>query len=391
MHNMKAFVLLFLLMAVASPVSAKPAQTGFYASSIADASRDPGSLIRYEPIRMPAFYRAKGWRILYATRDYRGRPIMSSGLVILPDSAARKPPGVRSIVAWAHPTTGVARGCAPSLASSPSSTILGINELVASGHIVAATDYPGLGTIGPIGYLVGKGQAYATLDSIRAAKQIPEVGGGNRVVLWGYSQGAHAALFASSLAARYAPEFSLLGVAAVAPPTNLGMLLIADINSLDGRVLTSFTLGSWSLKYGLPLSALASPGVIAAIGKVNRKCVTKVSDLLDILSAQRPLEERFLDRNPLQVPGWSDALASNTINGIGAGVPAIVLQGDADDIVRPQVSLGFVRTSCRNGARVKYVVLRNKGHGSSAKAAVPDSMNWINARFRGDPAPSSCR
>jgi hypothetical protein len=340
---------------------------------------------------MPAFYRAKGWRILYATRDYLGRPILSSGLVVLPDAAARKPASARSIVAWAHPTTGVARGCAPSLAGAPTATILGINELVASGHIVAATDYPGLGTAGPIGYLVGKGQAYATLDSVRAAKQIPEVGGGNRVVIWGYSQGGHAALFASAFAGRYAPEFRLLGVAAVAPPTGLGALLIADINSLDGRVLTSFTLGSWAVKYGLPLPALASPGVIAAINKVNRKCVTNVSDMLDIFSAQRPLEERFLDRNPLQVPGWSDAIASNTIKGIGSGVPAVVLQGDADEIVRPQVTGSFVRASCLKGARIKFVILRNKGHGSSAKAAVPDAMNWINARFRGDPAPSSCR
>ena len=68
------------------------------------------------------------------------------------------------------------------------------------GHVVAATDYPGLGTPGPVGYLVGKGQAQAVIDSVRAARQLPDVGGSGRYALWGYSQGGHAVAYASLLA-----------------------------------------------------------------------------------------------------------------------------------------------------------------------------------------------
>ena len=43
----------------------------------------PGTLIRYKPLGLPPFFRAKAWRIVYATRDYAGRPIAASGMVLL--------------------------------------------------------------------------------------------------------------------------------------------------------------------------------------------------------------------------------------------------------------------------------------------------------------------
>ncbi len=194
----------------------------------------PGQLLKYDRISLSPVYRYKAWRILYITRDYAMRPTLSTGIVVLPDKAPRAPAD-RRFVAWAHPTTGIARKCAPSLRASPMKAIAGLNELVAAGMIVAATDYPGLGTDGPVGYLVGKGQAYAMLDAVRAAKQIPGVGGGPDLALWGYSQGGHAALFAADLAATYAPEMRLRAVAAVAPPTFLGALMQANMNSIPGE------------------------------------------------------------------------------------------------------------------------------------------------------------
>ena len=40
----------------------------------------PGTLLRYQRMSLPAFYRAKAWRILYLMRDYSDRPILSSGM-----------------------------------------------------------------------------------------------------------------------------------------------------------------------------------------------------------------------------------------------------------------------------------------------------------------------
>src|SRR5262245_21116721 len=72
----------------------------------------PGTLIRAEPLRSaPAGARA--WRVLYTSTGPDGAPIAVSGVVYAPVEHA--PAGGRPVVAWAHPTTGVGRNCAPSL------------------------------------------------------------------------------------------------------------------------------------------------------------------------------------------------------------------------------------------------------------------------------------
>ncbi len=78
-------------------------------------------------------------------------------------------------------------------------------------YVVVATDYPGLGTPGPHPYLIGESEGRAVLDSVRAARAIEKAHAGKRFVVWGHSQGGHAALFAGELARRYAPELSSSG------------------------------------------------------------------------------------------------------------------------------------------------------------------------------------
>jgi len=356
----------------------------------ASLSRQPGTLLDYKRMRLPAFYRAKAWRILYVTRDYRQQPVLSTGMVILPDRAP-KVLMERKFVAWAHPTTGIARKCAPSLRQTPVKAIAGLNHLVANGLVVAATDYPGLGTEGPIGYLVGRGQAHAVIDSVRAARQIPGVGGSNSYALWGYSQGGHAALFAAEEASAYAPELELAGAAAVAPPTDLARLLRATISTIEGRVLASMTIASWSRKYGAPLGALVDRNVMRVIDQVNSYCVDDLGEKLDILAAEKHLREKFLNFDPSSRQPWSRMLMENSKFSMTADVPLYIAQGASDQLVRPEVTLQFVRAACRQGVPVKYAALRGKGHGNSIAAATPGAIGWLVGRLKGRPAQSNCR
>lgn len=361
-----------------------------YSASAEAAAQPPGTLLNYQRIDLPGVFRGKAWRILYATRDYRGQPILSSGMVVL-SGYVSKDPAKRPIVAWAHPTTGIARKCAPSLSLSTINTILGLNEFVSSGYIIAATDYPGLGTGGSVGYMVGKGQANAVIDSVRAAKQIPGVGGGSEYALFGYSQGAHAVIFASLFDSSYTPELKLVGLAVIAPPAQLGRLLQRDLGRMEGRVLASYVIGSWPQKYGFTVDGLIDPAVRTDIDRIDRECVNNLSDELDILSAQKPLAKRFLLQSPLDIPEWRSAIAANSISSLSATVPSIVFQGGSDSIVDPRVTAQVVRSSCRNGARVQFVYLPGVGHGGIAKASAAQAVNWINDRFNGKPAPSNCR
>src|SRR5262245_10446782 len=83
---------------------------GFYDPPTPLPAGPPGTLIRAEPLALaPA--NARGWRVLYRSTRPDGAPIAVSGVVFTPAGPA--PAGGRPVVAWAHPTTGIDRRCAP--------------------------------------------------------------------------------------------------------------------------------------------------------------------------------------------------------------------------------------------------------------------------------------
>ncbi len=383
-----AALLVTALLGLVPAAEARPGPATPRAAPVAE--QPPGTLLSYERIGLPRNYRASAWRITYVTRDYRMRPILSTGMVVLPGNAPANP-AARKFVAWAHPTTGVARKCAPSLRAAPTKAIGGLNDLVAHGLVVAATDYPGLGTPGPIGYLVGKGQAYAVLDSVRAARQIPDVGGGGDFGLWGFSQGGHAVLFAAQLAGEYAPELRLRGVAAIAPPTDLATLLKANLDSIAGRILASFTLDSWHEKYGAPLGSLIDGPSQTLIDQVSKNCVDDLGSQIDAAAAQKGLDKQFLRADPSRVPPWKDLMVQNSLYAMGNRAPALIIQGGADDIVKPAVTTQFVRGACRAGATIQYVTLPGKGHSGAMDAGRVQAVSWLASRLAGQPARSNCR
>ena len=211
----------------------------------------PGTILRVWPQIGGSVDNAKAYRIIYRSTGMNGEPIAVSGAVLFRD--APTPRGKRDVVAWAHPTTGVVERCAPTLLPDLSGTIAGIDEMLDRGFVIAATDYAGLGGEGMHPYLIGVSEARAVLDSVRAARQLPDAAAGDRFAVWGHSQGGHAALFTGEQAASYAPELKLVGVAAAAPATYLGELFRADSGSIGGNSLTAMALLSWSTIFNIPL------------------------------------------------------------------------------------------------------------------------------------------
>ncbi|HLV89636.1 MAG TPA: lipase family protein, partial [Acidimicrobiia bacterium] len=108
-----------------------------------------------------------------------------------------------------------------------------VEEVVEEGWVLVATDYVGLGTAGPHPYLIGQGEARSVLDAVRAARQMPELDLAERTVVWGHSQGGHAALWTGAIGPSYAPEVDLIGVAALAPASNL-VALVDNLGNVTG-------------------------------------------------------------------------------------------------------------------------------------------------------------
>ena len=331
---------------------------------------------------------ASAFRVLYRSTGIDGKPVNVSGMVIIP--AGPPPQGDRKIVAWAHGTTGVARSCAPSLFVRPFTTIMGLSDLLAAGYVVAATDYPGLGTAGPHPYLVGISEARAVIDSVRAARHLV-ANVGTQFALWGHSQGGHAALFAGQIVRSYAPELTLVGIAAGAPPTFLSVLLRDDVSEPVGRLVASYTLWSWSRVYGASIERVTFPSALPVIDTIAAECSETMGEDLRLLMDTWRFHRRLLSADLEAAEPWARLIATNTPASSSAGVPLFIAQGTGDRIVRASVTDTFVDALCSSGAVVRYVVLPGARHVASGRISAPAATRWIHDRFAGLPAPNDCQ
>ena len=126
---------------------------------------------------------AHAYLIHYRSVGYDGRANVLTGLLVEPD--ARAPDDGRPVVAWAHGTTGIAEGCAPSSAEAVRfAQIPALSAMIAHGWTIVAPDYAGLGSPGPHPYLVADATARAVLDSVRAARDHAPRATSARFALW---------------------------------------------------------------------------------------------------------------------------------------------------------------------------------------------------------------
>ena len=380
----------FALLASLAARCGAPAPPGaFYApdQSGGGNGRQPGAVLRSEPMK-GAPPGSSAWRVLYASTGLKGEPIEVSGVVVAPDLPA--PPSGRPVVAWAHPTTGVADDCAPSLSAEFFDTIPHLPALMALDYVVAATDYAGLGTPGPSPYLVGRSEAFSVLDSVRAAGRLPKTGAGNRFAVWGHSQGGHAALFTGQLAGTYAPELALVGVAAIAPATELEQLLRDDLAERAGKVLAAYALWSWSRVFDVPLDSAVRPPAIRAIDRVARDCIETEGEGYRAAFDSFELTRGFLEPGAFDTEPWRRLLAENRPGGSPIGAPIYVAQGTEDPIVRPSVTADFVRGLCARRETVRLEELPGAGHLRASRISASAAIQWIEGRFQGKPAPNTC-
>ncbi|MDR3407066.1 MAG: alpha/beta fold hydrolase [Methylovirgula sp.] len=379
------FAWLLALVSLAAPAAA---QTAFYDAPRIDAIGKPGTLVRAEQME-GAPLNAAAYRVLYRSTSFDGRPILVSGVVIVPQGAL--PPGGRPIVAWAHPTSGIVPRCAPSLALFFFQQVQGLRTMVRDGYVVAATDYPGLGTPGPHPYLVGLSEARAVIDSVRVARSLPGAGGANRFIVWGHSQGGHAALFTGLIAKSYAPELTLLGVAAAAPASELADLMDDDLSTPAGKNITAMTLWSWQRVYGAPMDKVVDPRAMPAIDKLAKECIEGPWDLSARQRTEKPLEQHFLTvARPADAEPWGSLLAKNTPGPLPRDIPVFLAQGLDDAVIRPAVTQDYFDRLCESGSKVRLFLMPGVGHGAAAMKSALEAIAWMSARFAGETPPSDC-
>jgi pimeloyl-ACP methyl ester carboxylesterase len=353
-----------------------------------DLPRQPGALLRSEPLKdviLPAGTQC--WRILYRTTVDDSTPATAVATVFAP---TRPPAGPRPVIAWEHGTTGLLQKCMPSLFSAPSAGIPARDRIVMAGGVVVETDYSFAEEGGPHPYLIGEGEARAALDSVRAARQIAELTLDKRMVVWGYSQGGHAALWTGIIGPRYAPDLEILGVAAIAPAANIKNILAINV-AMDKRFGPYLALAYSRFYPDIKFEQALRPEALDAARQMVNLCEFVPPEDSERIEA---LMSTF--DGPALATSWNKALQArleqNTADGL-IKAPVVIAQGLSDTAVPSQATDAYVEERCSGGQRLEYWTFAGRDHFTIAQPGAPLEellIRWTMARFANEPQASGC-
>lgn len=349
-------------------------------------SMAPGTLIRSEEVA-PIATDSRTFAVLYASESLGGESIAVSGLVVVPD--APTPEGGFNVVSWAHGTKGIADVCAPSRGfSAATHDFFDIApELIDAGYVAVSSDYEGLGTPGIHPYLVGESQARGSLDIVRAAAQMEPVDAVGQVAVWGRSQGGQTALFASEIAATWAPELDVAGVIPAAPACCLELLIGIGPSVPGSRGLIWMAAVAFADTFDLDLDATLSLEAREAIEQLIEDEVC----FEEWVEAARDFDNAGIVIDVTADEAWSEALRQSSPAQVATDIPILLLQGTAD-ITTPQVTSDILaNTLCNLGTSADYRVFEGFSHNDSTAMNMPLMLEWTAARFSGEAAGSTCQ
>ena len=329
------------------------------------------------------------WQVLYRSQSTNGAPVAVSGWLGMPEGV--RPKEGFPLVVFGHGTTGLADHCAPTQRSNPRETIALLEDFLARGYAVAATDYDGLGTPGLHQYLVGPSQSYSLLDSARAARRL--AGAGNELILFGHSQGGHAVILANETAASYAPDLKVLGtIGSGAGVTDESAKLLTFLQQTQYKGYVVMMALAQRAAYGpleSPLSLWLTEEGIRASAALDTICVDGLIATYGSLNSY----DLFVPGAPLP-KATVDVDYRDSIPGLKPGAsPLLMLNGRADDLLPRELVVSWVEETCDKTGMAIQLEWFDTGHRvpyEDPQAAAAVIFPWIEARFAGASAPSSC-
>lgn len=373
----------------ADPVQLVPDPDPFYAAPASIGDSAPGDVLDSRRKDAFTFPNTDIWQIKYRSTNSAGDPIASVTTVLMPRGRGVGTP----LVSYQAVVNALGTKCAPShglfsdeLIESPA-VYLG---MVARGWAVAVPDY-----LGPTAaYGAAKMEGQVTLDGIRAVQRFQQLPlAGSPVALLGYSGGGLATSFAAALAPTYAPELKLAGVAEGGIPSDLAQiaqnLAYSPLPHPGFGMAMAVALGLEREYPGrFPITENLNDRGIALRNKMFNEC--RRSILIDgAFNSARDLTTAV---SLADTPSAQAVLRENSVTfyeGIPTA-PLFVWQGVNDFIAPFQPVKDMVGRYCNAGATVQFRGYPGAEHFSATVIGLPEAYLWLDARFRGEPAPSNC-
>ncbi|NMN97796.1 lipase family protein [Antrihabitans stalactiti] len=345
----------------------------------------PGDVVRVRRIDTWMYAGTEGWHVAFRSTNSAGNPIMGMTTVFMPVGITNPP-----LVSYQAIINSLGVKCNPSrsLFNAELNDAPGMYLPIGRGWAVSIPDH-----LGPTGaYGAARLGGLVTLDSVRAVKQVTELGLSNApVVLAGYSGGGMASAWAAALQPSYAPELKLDGVVAGGIPADLeemarGLgfaphpgfgLAFAAAMGLEREYPDRLPITSQLNDQGMFLRAfmanecrrfLIFHGLFRSAGDVAGR-----TDLITSPAALAVLHENSLKYFP-DIPK----------------VPMMIWHGLYDGLTPFDAVADTARRYCAAGANLVFSPYDISEHMTCAALGFPAAWEYVEARFRGEPAPTQC-
>jgi pimeloyl-ACP methyl ester carboxylesterase len=337
---------------------------------------EPGDLIRTQEVA-----EADGRvtvRVMYHSQDAQERDRAVTGTITYPTGPA--PDGGWPVISTAHGTTGVAGQCALSR---------GDDEAPGWGvdGVWAMTDYVGQGPVGELHpYLSKPSEGNAVIDIVRAARQIPEAGAGERWVSIGHSQGGHGALSAHELAAERAPELELVGTVALAPAAMLDRVY-GGIDPIVTSILTMMATISGATEHpDIDPADYLSPEALAASEVFETGCLDEITEALIPIAIGGAFTA-----DPRETEPAASLVRENDVGEVAVdGVPVYLASGTVDDRVVIDRVRDLYDRMCGAGQVTELTIVEGADHGSILGETADAVTAFVEARLAGEEPTDSC-
>jgi hypothetical protein len=376
---------------------APPASDPFYAAPASLASAAPGDVLRSRQVDVQlgavplTGQQYHAYQLLYRTNDAHGQAVANATTVIVPDGAA--PAGGRDLVSVDDAEDSDDSTCAPSYQlqeGEPDNHNLQAEMHIAATQLALGRELVVPDAEGPQSeYIVTGMEGHATLDSIRAAERFaPAQLSGVRtpVALFGYSGGAHVTAAAGELQPSYAPELNVVGLAAGGVPVGNR----ETIDYLDGSVGAGVLMATAiAIDRAYPEMRLESR--LNAAGKAYAEQASKGCASSVFAKPFAHFSDWTIDPHPFDDPVVARIVADNALGHATPTAPTFFYNGEHDELITIKALDELVARYCAGGATLDY--FRDPAgveHIQGVADFTPLALQYLNDRFNGVPAPTTC-
>lgn len=320
------------------------------------------------------------YKTYYGTTNQFRAPAISSGAVFLPHGQA--PEGGWPVIAWAHGTTGLGDGCAPSALPRSDRDAKYLNHWLGQGYAIVATDYAGLGSPGLLSYLNGEVAAHNIIDSVAAARQagLPL---STKYAIVGQSQGAGAAMNAAARTSTIGTHYGLdyRGVVATGTPANIEAIYqwagpgFPPIDLPKGlNIYAMYIMAALRDAHPeLDINSFLTPEGVDIVNHAETLCYSEFSDFIGDRQVSR-----LLARPMQQIPDFYGLLRGFMgTPDRGYDRPVFLGQGLLDLDVPAPFALSLAAQMSMNLQPPELHVYPTEDHSSTVQASIPDSTAFL--------------